>query len=156
MRCLAVLLLMVALPCAAEIKAGFLLLEKQARRLTLFNQGSPIKSYQVALGANPRGHKQREGDERTPEGVYFIDFKNPDSAFHRSLKISYPNRRDRTRAARNGVNPGGLIMIHGLGDRPDYLQENAHWTDGCIAVTNDEIEEIWEAVELDTPIMMIP
>jgi len=149
-------LLLIAVPCAAEPKAEFLLLEKKARRLTLFHEGSPLKSYRVALGANPTDHKQQQGDERTPEGVYFIDFKNPNSAFHRSLKISYPNRRDRARAAQAGVDPGGLIMIHGLGDRPTYLQESGNWTDGCIAVTNREIEEIWDAVELDTPIMILP
>lgn len=150
------ILLLVTVPCAAQPKAEFLLLEKKARRLTLFQEGSPITSYRVALGANPISHKQRQGDQRTPEGIYFIDYKNPDSAFHRSLKISYPNRRDQTRAAHNGVDPGGLIMIHGLGDRPTYLQERGDWTDGCIAVTNDEIEEIWNAVDLETPIMILP
>ena len=150
------LLLLIAVPGEAKQKAEFLLVEKKERRLTLFNEGTPVKSYRVALGQNPTGHKMEEGDERTPEGTYFIDFKNSNSDFHRSLKISYPNRRDRARAQRDGVDPGGLIMIHGLGDRPRSWHRLIDWTDGCIAVTNEEIEEIWDLVELDTPIMILP
>jgi len=149
-------LLLVASPCAAQPKAQFLLLEKSERRLSLFHEGALLRSYTVALGANPIGHKQHEGDERTPEGVYFIDFKNPDSRFHRSLKISYPNRRDAARAARMGMDPGGLIMIHGLGTRFLWRHPTDDWTDGCIAVTNEEIEEIWDLVEEFTPILIEP
>ncbi len=150
------LLLFFVVPCAAQQRAEFILVEKKERRLTLFHEGAPLRSYRVALGQNPAGHKLQEGDERTPEGTYFIDYKNADSDFHRSLKISYPNRRDKTRAQQAGVSPGGLIMIHGLGDTPRSWHGLIDWTDGCIAVTDEEIEEIWDLVDLDTPIMILP
>jgi murein L,D-transpeptidase YafK len=90
------------------------LVEKQARRLTLLSNGEAVRSYTVSLGRNPVGHKQQEGDERTPEGVYAISARNANSSFHRSLQISYPNDQDKARAAARGVDPGGLIMIHGI------------------------------------------
>lgn len=150
-------LLGVSLPCFAEQRAMYLVVEKEARRLTLYRTaGEPIKSYRVALGGNPTGHKQYEGDERTPEGTYSIDFKNPNSAYHLSLKISYPNEEDSARAASRGRSPGGLIMIHGIGDHASWRHPEIDWTDGCIAVTNEEIEEIWGLVNLSTPIVIRP
>jgi len=151
------LLLMVALPGLAGQKASYVVVEKEARRLTLFRAaGEPLKTYHIALGRNPVGPKQFEGDQRTPEGTYSIDFKNPDSAFHRSLKISYPNDEDRARAMRLGRDPGGLIMIHGVGDPQPWRDPRRDWTDGCMAVTNEEIEEIWELVDEQTPVVIRP
>jgi murein L,D-transpeptidase YafK len=146
---------------AAEPTAGVdrILVEKSARKLTLLAKGERIRSYSVALGANPHGPKERQGDARTPEGVYFIEARNPNSAYHRSLRISYPNPEDRQRAAEAGVRPGGDIMIHGIPNGRSWM-ESFHqildWTDGCIAVTDVEIEEIWSLVKIGTVIEILP
>ena len=137
-----------------EPTAQYMVVGKEARKLTLFRDGEVLKSYQVALGGNPIGHKQHEGDQRTPEGTYSIDFKNPDSAYHLSLKISYPNAADVARAQSRGMDPGGMIMIHGVGEQAIWRRND--WTDGCIAVSNEEIEEIWQLVEEDTPVVIRP
>lgn len=109
-----------------------------------------LKAYDVGLGFAPLGHKVREGDGRTPEGEYMIDRRNPNSEFHLSLGISYPNTADRDYAARNGFSPGGDIFIHG---RPSkYKDAGIDWTAGCIAVTNREMQEIYAMVKNDTPI----
>jgi tetratricopeptide (TPR) repeat protein len=122
-----------------------ILIEKSARRLMLISQGEVLKSYKIALGGNPIGPKERQGDNKTPEGTYVIDGRNKDSRFHHSLHISYPNERDRKRAKALGVSPGGDIMIHGIKNGFSWVG-NAHagidWTKGCIAVTDEEIEEI--------------
>ncbi len=122
-----------------------ILIDKKARRLMLISKGEAIKSYKIALGGNPVGPKEREGDCKTPEGTYFIDSRNRDSHYHRSLHISYPNERDRRRAKVLGVSPGGNIMIHGIKNGLSWVGD-AHaefdWTKGCIAVTDKEIEEI--------------
>ncbi len=146
-----------ALPVdASGGKVQYLVVEKQARLLTLFRNGQALKTYPIALGGNPVGHKQHEGDQRTPEGTYSIDFKNPDSAFHLSLKISYPNAEDSERARRRGLDPGGMIMIHGVGDRSPRWRRSKDWTDGCIAVSDAAIEEIWELVDENTPVVIRP
>jgi murein L,D-transpeptidase YafK len=143
----------------ASAKADKILVEKTARRLTLFSAGRKLKKYRVALGFSPVGSKQREGDGRTPEGNYTIDFHKSDSAFHRALHISYPSAADTARAAEAGVAPGGDIMIHGLPNSFSALG-SAHrlrdWTAGCIAVTDSEIDEIWESVADGTPIEIRP
>jgi len=122
-----------------------ILIEKNARRLMLISQGEVLKSYKIALGGNPIGPKERQGDNKTPEGTYVIDGRNKDSRFHLSLHISYPNERDKNRAKELGVSPGGDIMIHGIKNGSPWVGE-AHaevdWTKGCIAVTDEEIEEI--------------
>ncbi len=142
-----------------KLTADRVLVEKSARRLTLLRDGRVLKTYAVALGSSPRGHKQQEGDGRTPEGVYQIDFHKPDSDFHLALHISYPNADDTGRAAARGVAPGGDIMIHGLRNGLGAIGA-AHrlhdWTAGCIAVTNAEIEEIFRAVPDGTPIEIRP
>ena len=148
-------LALVASALATEQTAQYLVVEKQARKLTLFRDGEVLKSYRVDLGGNPVGHKQFEGDQRTPEGTYSIDFKNPDSAYHLSLKISYPNAEDVARAQQLGRDPGGMIMIHGVGEEAIWRRRN-DWTDGCIAVSNSEIEEIWQLVEENTPVVIRP
>ena len=122
-----------------------ILIEKSTRRLMLISQGEVLKSYKIALGGNPIGPKERQGDDKTPEGTYVIDARNKDSRFHLSLHISYPNERDKKRAKELGVSPGGDIMIHGIKNGLSWVGD-AHtgvdWTKGCIAVTDQEIEEI--------------
>lgn len=122
-----------------------ILIEKSTRRLMLISQGEVLKFYKIALGGNPVGPKERQGDNKTPEGTYVIDARNRDSRFHLSLRISYPNERDKKRAKELGVSPGGDIMIHGIKNGFSWVGD-AHsgvdWTKGCIAVTDQEIEEI--------------
>jgi murein L,D-transpeptidase YafK len=146
-------------PAAKPTKADRILVEKSARRLTLFYAGRKLKEYRVALGFSPVGPKQHEGDGRTPEGKYTIDFHKSDSAFHRALHISYPDAADTARAAEAGVAPGEDIMIHGLPNGFSALGP-AHrlrdWTAGCIAVTDSEIDAIWASVADGTPIEIRP
>ncbi|HEX7037390.1 MAG TPA: L,D-transpeptidase family protein [Pseudomonadales bacterium] len=153
-------LLLLALPVRADGgKADRIVIDKSERQLTLMRDGRPLRSYTVALGGAPKGAKRFEGDQRTPEGVYFIDYRNANSQFHRALRISYPNEADRARALDAGLDPGGQIMIHGLKNGQGWLGERhraGDWTDGCIAVTNDEIEEIWSLVDLGTPVEIRP
>lgn len=132
---------------------------KAKRIMELMFQGKVVKSYTISLGDNPVGHKVQQGDERTPEGTYLIDYRNRNSSYHRSLHISYPNRQDKENAKRLGVDPGGLIMIHGLPNGYGWakaLYTKRDWTDGCIAVTNEQIEEIWGLVKDGTPITINP
>jgi L,D-peptidoglycan transpeptidase YkuD (ErfK/YbiS/YcfS/YnhG family) len=136
-----------------------ILIEKQARRLTLLSKGAVVKTYKIALGGNPVGPKERQGDNKTPEGTYIIDARNGNSGFHLSLHISYPNAKDRKRARELGVSPGGDIMIHGLknGFAPaDALHTESDWTEGCIAVTNPEMEEIYKFVPNGTLVEITP
>ena len=140
-------------------KADFVLVNKSERKLYLLNKGMPFKEYRVSLGPKPKGHKLQEGDERTPEGRYLLDFKNENSDFYKSIHISYPNQFDIEQARGAGVSPGGAIMIHGLPEEPRFpasVIQNFNWTDGCIAVTNEEMDEIWNAVEIGTPIEILP
>ena len=139
--------------------ADRILIEKEARRLTLFAGGESLKSYRIALGGDPLGPKVRQGDGKTPEGVYFIEAKNPDSRFHLALRISYPNERDRQRARELGVAPGGDIMIHGLKNGWSQVGEahaEADWTRGCIAVTDAEIAEIFKLVPIGATVEIRP
>lgn len=133
--------------------------DKSERRMELLRGGEVVRSYRVSLGPNPVGHKQKEGDGRTPEGRYLIDWRNPRSRFHRSLHISYPNAQDRRAARMRGESPGGSIMIHGLPNgwgwaAPFFAAWD--WTDGCIAVSDPEMNEIWRAVGDGTPIEITP
>ena len=118
-----------------------------------------LRSYRVSLGLRPEGHKQREGDFRTPEGRYLLDSRNPRSDFFLSIRVSYPNERDRARARKAGVPPGGLIMIHGLPNEPRWTPEHyarEDWTDGCIALSNADMMEVWMLVTDGTPIDIRP
>jgi murein L,D-transpeptidase YafK len=146
-----------ALPNGAT--ADRVVVDKSERSLTLYRRGTELKTYRVSLGAQPSGHKLREGDNRTPEGVYTIDRHKADSSFHRALHLSYPSPADRAHAARLGVSPGGDIMIHGLPNRAGWvgrLQRLHDWTAGCIAVTNPEVEEIYRAVPDGTAVEIRP
>lgn len=124
--------------------------DKTARRMALWHNDQRLRTYRIALGQNPVGHKQRRGDSRTPEGRYTIDRRNPESAFHLSLGIDYPSLADVARARAAGVDPGGDIFIHGRG--PRFQQVRGDWTDGCIAVRDREIEEIYAMVRNGTPV----
>lgn len=146
-------------PLPRSAKADLVVVEKEKRALTLFADGRPLKNYRISLGPNPTGHKMEEGDGKTPEGRYVIDFHKRDSAYHRALHISYPNTADRAQARRRGVSPGGDIMIHGLPNGIGAVGRThlaTDWTLGCIAVTNEEIEEIWRVVADGTPIEIRP
>lgn len=127
---------------------------KAERRMDLLHGEEVLRSYDIGLGFAPEGHKEREGDGRTPEGLYFIDRQNPNSAYHLSLGISYPNEADRAHAAALGVSPGGDIFIHGRG--PRHFWARGDWSVGCITVTDSEIEEIYSMVRLRTPILILP
>ncbi|MDF1502830.1 L,D-transpeptidase family protein [Roseisolibacter sp. H3M3-2] len=136
-----------------------LVVEKALRRLTFWAGGLPIRTYDVALGGSPTGHKERQGDRRTPEGLYRIDARNAKSKFHRGLHVSYPNADDVARARALGVDPGGDIMLHGLPNGQGNVGA-AHrtwdWTNGCVAMTNQEIEELFASVPVGTPIRFLP
>ncbi|TVQ03879.1 MAG: hypothetical protein EA338_01990 [Roseinatronobacter sp.] len=127
---------------------------KTARRMDLWHYNRLLRSFDVQLGGNPFGHKQHEGDRRTPEGDYIIDRRNPNSRFHLSIGIDYPNEADKARAEENGWKPGGDIFIHGRG--PRFQQARGDWTDGCIAVTDREMEDIYAMVRDGTPIRILP
>jgi murein L,D-transpeptidase YafK len=140
-------------------KADLVLVKKSERRLYLLKNGKAYRDFRIALGKNPLGSKQRAGDNRTPEGDYVLDWRNDDSRFYKSIHISYPNENDLASAKLMGADPGGMIMIHGVPNSPDYpawLFDRIDWTDGCVAVTNEAMDEIWASVEEGTPIEIMP
>jgi len=132
---------------------------KKEHTLQLLNQGKVIKTYKVALGGDPVGPKARQGDHKTPEGVYVLDSRNPHSQFYNSIHISSPNASDRAAARHQRISPGGDVFVHGLPNGYRHVGA-AHrlkdWTDGCIAVTDEEMDEIWRAVADGTPIEIRP
>lgn len=160
MRCSrAFLLLLISLSAAGVEPADHILIVKSTRTMTLLSHGKVLKTYKVALGTTPVGAKVKFGDHKTPEGNYRIDEKKAHSQFHLALHISYPNAADRQRARRMGVDPGGDVEIHGL--MPEFasigaLHTQHDWTDGCIAVTDPEIEEIWNLVPVGTSVEIKP
>lgn len=130
---------------------------KSESRLYLLRADEVMATYPVVFGANPVGHKIREGDQRTPEGWYLLDYKNDESRFYRSIRISYPNAEDVYWARQRGVDPGQHIMIHGQNNAmPDGVTRTDNWTDGCIALSNQHMDELWAAIDLDTPIEIEP
>jgi murein L,D-transpeptidase YafK len=132
---------------------------KGERKLVLLSRGKELRSYRIALGGEPIGPKLRQGDHRTPEGLYTFDSRNAKSHFYKAFHISYPNSRDIEAARKLGVNPGGDVMLHGLPKEYAFVGK-AHtlhdWTDGCIAVSNEEMDEIWKLVGVGTPIEIDP
>jgi len=144
---------------AADGPVDCILVEKSKRKMTLLKQGTEFKTYHIALGRNPEGSKVQQGDKRTPEGNYYIDRKVRNSIYHRALHLSYPSPADVERAKALGVSPGGSIMIHGM--KPDKLwmgdvQYLFNWTNGCIALTNREIEEVFDLVSEGTSVEIRP
>ena len=126
---------------------------KEARKIYLLHDQRVLKEYDMALGFAPTGHKQFEGDGKTPEGAYYINWKNPNSEYHLSLMVSYPNTSDRVYAATMNKSPGGQIFIHGGPKRPVTQRD---WTAGCVAVSDAQIEEIYAMVNVGTPIYILP
>jgi murein L,D-transpeptidase YafK len=140
-------------------KAQKVLVVKSERKLYLLRHGKPYREYHIALGKHPVGPKRQEHDQKTPEGNYTLDFKKADSDYYRAIHVSYPGPADKARARRMGVNPGGAIMIHG---QPNwfgwlsFIRQRFDWTAGCIAVSNGDMDEIWQAVDPGTPIEIRP
>ncbi|CAM3108340.1 murein L,D-transpeptidase family protein [Shewanella loihica] len=140
-------------------KVDLVVVNKSEASMLLMRQGKVLRRYKIALGDRPVGHKLQEGDQRTPEGRYILDYKKADSAYYRAIHISYPNDEDKLRAAALGINPGGQIMIHGQNPNSSLTPDEAqrlNWTDGCIAIKNEEIDELWRAVDTGTPIEIWP
>lgn len=156
----ALLLLAWIMPAFGLDKADAVLVKKSEKTLYLLQQGRVLKQYRIMLGPRPKGHKLQEGDERTPEGIYTLDRKNPNSRFHKSIRLSYPNTADIARADKYNVDPGNNIMIHGMkngwNEKTMARAEKFNWTDGCIALRNTDMDEIWEAVDVGTPIEIKP
>ncbi|KGQ17929.1 ErfK/YbiS/YcfS/YnhG family protein [Lysobacter dokdonensis DS-58] len=146
---------------ARTVYADKILVDKSERRLWVFVDGKTVATYRIGLGLAPVGHKQREGDKKTPEGLYVLDYKNAGSAFYRSIHISYPNADDRARAKRQGVPPGGAIMIHGQANDPRIraavaIYPSRDWTDGCISLSNADMLALWKQVKVPVPIEIRP
>ncbi|GLP95656.1 L,D-transpeptidase family protein [Paraferrimonas sedimenticola] len=141
----------------AQPEVDWVHVDKSIRKMYLKSGDEVVKEYRIALGSKPKGHKRKEGDQRTPEGWYTLDYKKEDSYYYRSFHIDYPNAKDRRIAKALGVSPGGRVMIHGqkpieAGFSP--LAQNFDWTNGCIAVTNDEMDEVMSLVKEGTPIFI--
>ncbi len=138
-------------------KIDSIVVYKSQRKMIIFTKGRLIKTYKIAIGQNPMGHKQCQGDNRTPEGKYYINDKNPKSSYYLNLGISYPNNRDRRNAKKRGQNPGGDIKIHGYADKYGKTNErnirySSTW--GCIAVTNKEMDELFHWVRIGAVILI--
>lgn len=159
-RYLTTILILIAVSACAtasarEAPVDLVVVFKADREMLLYRDGRLVRRYPIQLGSEPEGHKRYEGDGRTPEGAYVLDWRNPDSRFYKSIHISYPDGGDLASATRRGVDPGGEIMIHG---QPWYAS-NARvgdWTDGCIAVSNEAMDELWKLVPEDTRIHIYP
>lgn len=143
----------------AQQLADKVIVEKANRILKLVKDDKVIASYHIALGGSPIGHKEQEGDEKTPEGLYSLDFKKPDSAYYKAIHISYPNAEDSKNAKKKGVTPGGAIMIHG--QKNGYgafaaMTQQYDWTLGCIALSNEDMDAVWKSIKIPTPIEIKP
>ena len=151
--------LLFATAATATPQADLVLVDKRAQRLYLYQGQRLLATFPVAFGARPQGHKQQEGDERTPEGRYLLDYKKADSGYYKAIHISYPNAADRAAAAARGVSPGGQVMIHGQRNGFGWaaaLTQRVNWTNGCIALSNADMEQVWQAVAPGTPIEIQP
>ncbi len=131
--------------------------DKSANKMYLLEGADIVKTYNVSFGANPKGHKQKEGDEKTPEGLYVLDYKKEDSSFYKAMHISYPNAADKQSAKKTGVSPGGFIMVHGQKNYLGWLSsvtQQFNWTNGCIALKNSEMDEFMALVKVGTKIQI--
>lgn len=158
-----VLVIVMAIFGAGQAEAAkpsqLVVVEKSKRALMFFEHGQLIKTYKVSLGQNPIGHKERQGDNRTPEGKYYLTWTNDRSKFYKSLHVTYPNDEDRKRAWSKGISPGGDIKIHGLPNKPVYGEDiymSLNWTNGCIAMRNRDLDDLLSRVKYQTPIYIIP
>ena len=148
-----------SVPIPSGVTCTRILVQKSSRALTLYRNKEALKTYRISLGGNPLGHKEFEGDQKTPEGVYWISGRNPQSSYHLSLRISYPDEKDVLHAAALGKTPGNDIMIHGWpneSSEADELYLLTDWTAGCLAVNNAEMEEIWRVSPDGTAIEIRP
>jgi murein L,D-transpeptidase YafK len=140
-------------------KIDKVLVLKSAHQLQLLSRGKILKTYRISLGKQPKGPKLREGDMRTPEGFYWIDWRKTSDNYYLSLHISYPNSRDKELARKRGVTPGGMIMIHGTPvdeEYPEWYFSTLDWTNGCIAMKNTDIKQLWDTVKDGTMIEIRP
>lgn len=156
---LASLLLFVGQVVWAEPAVTLVRIMKSDNKLQLLAGETLVREFHVVFGANPKGHKMQEGDERTPEGSYTLDYKKPDSAFYRAIHISYPNAKDIALAKSRGVKPGGDIMIHGQKNGLGWLSfisQRFNWTNGCVALPNKDMDIVWALVKEGTPIEILP
>lgn len=145
--------------CAVQPKADYVLVKKSQNKMYLFQRSEVLKTYDIAMGFNPKGHKVQEGDGRTPEGDYRLTYKNQNSKFYRSIRIDYPNERDIELAKQRGIEPGGDIVIHGMpNEAGNYLGpiKPQNWTLGCVAVRNHEMDQLWALIDEGTPIKILP
>ena len=154
-------LLFAGAAAAQQPLATRILVDKSDHKMYVYSNDRIIATFPVGLGVHSRGPKQQEGDRRTPEGKYVLDYKNPASSFFRSIHISYPNPEDRASARRRGVKPGGDIMIHGQPNNPELARRVREypypdWTDGCIALSNVDMLQLWDMVRVPTPIEIVP
>lgn len=161
---LATLLCGLVLTPVASYASGFpvadrVVVEKENRKLHLLKDGEPFRTFEIALGIAPVGDKEKEGDFKTPEGSYLLDMRNPDSDYFLSIHVSYPSAADRQEAASRGFDPGGAIMIHGQPNVPNYsaaFYQSSDWTNGCIAVSNSDMIDIWLMTPDNVPIDILP
>lgn len=158
---LVLLFLSVSVVAATPERATLVYVDKSEHLLYVFAKTKKVATYKVGFGTGPNGPKQWEGDKRTPEGEYVLDFKKPDSDFFKAIHISYPNAADRANARKLGVSPGGAIMIHGQPNDP-ILHEAVRrypfpdWTDGCIALSDSNMQSLWDMISVPTPIKIVP
>ena len=151
--------LLLPLDCYAAT-ASLVIVKKKDRKLIVMSGSKKLAEFTIALGSNPVGHKRQQGDGRTPEGTYSLTSKNSGSKYYKSIRISYPNSKDRAQAAKRGVSPGGDIYIHGspngLSKIPGGLMKMVDWTEGCIAISNSEMDTLWKLVRTGTKIRIDP
>ena len=143
----------------AAQKADLVVVSKKEETLTLYKNQKVLGVYPVVFGTNPVGHKQQEGDRKTPEGRYVLDYKKPNSSFYKAIHISYPNAQDIANAKKRGVSPGGAIMVHGQPNGFEWAEDITqlrNWTHGCIALKNKDLDAVWGAVDAGTPIEILP
>jgi len=146
-------------PASEFPMADKVIIEKAARKLYLLQGGEVFRTFDIALGIMPIGDKEREGDFKTPEGKYRLDLRNPDSDYFLSIRVSYPDNEDLAEARKRGVDPGGSIMIHGQPNEPSHSEtyyRTQDWTNGCIAVSNSDMIDIWLMTDENTPIEIRP
>ena len=141
----------------ASLSADMVVVHKSRYSLSLMKDGKEVKSYWIALGPAPRGHKEKEGDQRTPEGRYLLDYKKTNTGYYKAIHISYPSLNDMAAAKAKGVDPGGMILIHGQRNSwGDPAVQRSNWTNGCIALLNKDMDEVYNAIEPGTPIVIYP
>jgi len=152
-----VLLTLFLISSIVHAEVNLVKVTKSENKMCLLENDKIIKEYHVAFGGSPKGHKQQEGDQKTPEGTYTLDYKKEDSSFYRSMHISYPNEKDKENAKKLGVSPGGFIMVHGQKNWLGWfapIVQRFNWTDGCIALTNSEMDEFMSLVKIGTKIQI--